>query len=223
MTPPASTICCAGCGYLAGLADPYPFRCPRNGTDDADHVLTRVLSLDGARFPAGPEANPFLRYRALMHSWHGARATPFFRSPELSEALAFSAAGGVWVKDETPNVSGSHKGRHLMGVLIHLAVMERCGLLDPARRRELAIASCGNAALAAAVLARAGGWGLTVFVPPEADARVVRRLDDLGATVVTCPREPGLLGDPAYLRLAQELARGALPFTTQGPENGLAI
>ena len=43
MTPPASTICCAGCGYVAGPADPYPFRCPRAGTDDADHVLTRVL------------------------------------------------------------------------------------------------------------------------------------------------------------------------------------
>ena len=226
MTPPASTICCAGCGYVAGPADPYPFRCPRAGTDDADHVLTRVLSLDGDRFPAGPEANPFLRYRALMHSWHvararglsdagyrdlvasldasvaavdghGFRATPFFRSPELSEALAFSAAGGVWVKDETGNVSGSHKGRHLMGVLIHLAVMERCGLTDPARRRDLAIASCGNAALAAAVVARAGGWGLTVFVPPEADPRVVRRLNDLAANVVTCPREPGIPGDPA--------------------------
>ena len=252
MTPPASTICCAGCGYVAGPADPYPFRCPRAGTDDADHVLTRVLSLDGARFPAGPEANPFLRYRALMHSWHvararglsdagyrdlvasldasvaavdgrGFRATPFFRSPELSEALAFSAAGGVWVKDETGNVSGSHKGRHLMGVLIHLAVMERCGLLDPARRRELAIASCGNAALAAAVVARAGGWGLTVFVPPEADAGLTARLRELQAAVVTCPRPPGTPGDPTYLRLRQELAQGALPFTTQGPENGLAI
>ena len=252
MTPPASTICCAGCGYVAGPADPYPFRCPRAGTDDADHVLTRVLSLEGVRFPAGPEANPFLRYRALMHSWHvararglpdagyrdlvasldasvaavdgrGFRATPFFRSPELSEALAFSAAGGVWVKDETGNVSGSHKGRHLMGVLIHLAVMERCGLLDPARRRELAIASCGNAALAAAVVARAGGWGLTVFVPPEADAGLTARLRELQAAVVTCPRPPGTPGDQTYLRLRQELARGALPFTTQGPENGLAI
>ncbi len=252
MTPPASTICCAGCGYVAGPADPYPFRCPRAGTDDADHVLTRVLSLDRARFPAGPEANPFLRYRALMHSRHvararglpdagyrdlvasldasvaavdgrGFRATPFFRSPELSEALAFSAVGGVWVKDETPNVSGSHKGRHLMGVLIHLAVMERCGLLDPGRRRELAIASCGNAALAAAAVARAGGWGLTVFVPPEADAGLTARLRELQAAVVTCPRQPGTPGDPTYLRLRQELARGALPFTTQGPENGLAI
>jgi threonine synthase len=272
MTPPASTIRCSGCGYVADPADPHPFRCPRAGTDDADHVLTRVLNLTNARFPEGDEANPFLRYRALMHSCHvataraagdqtyrepayrdpayrdpayrdtayrdlvasldaavaavdghGFRATPFFRSRELSDALGFDRDGGVWVKDETANVSGSHKGRHLMGVLIHLAVMERCGLTDPARRRELAIASCGNAALAAAVVARAGGWGLTVFVPPEADPWVVRRLYDLAANVVTCPREPRIPGDPAYRRLRQELDAGALPFTTQGPENGLAI
>jgi threonine synthase len=253
MTVPASTICCHACGYVADPADPYPFRCPRAGTDDADHVLTRILSLEGAAFPAGPDANPFLRYRTLMHSHrvaaarglpdagyrdlvasldaavaavdgHGFRATPFGRSRELSQALAFSASGGVWVKDETSNVSGSHKGRHLMGVLVHLAVMERCGLLDPASRRELAIASCGNAALAAAVLARAGGWRLTVYVPPGADAGVLRQLGDLSAKVVVCPRAPGVPGDPAYLRLRQELdTHGALPFTIQGPENGLAI
>jgi len=253
MTAPASVICCTGCGYVADPADPYPFRCPRAGTDGADHVLTRLLSAAQTDFPDGSEANPFLRYRALMHSYHmatargltdaayrdlvtslddavaavdghGFRATTFARSPELSEALAFAADGGVWVKDETPNVSGSHKGRHLMGVLIHLAVMERSGLLDPGDRAELAIASCGNAALAAAVVARAGGWRLTVFVPPAADARVVRQLCDLGAKVVVCPREPGVPGDPAYLRLRQELDHhGALPFTTQGPENGLAL
>jgi threonine synthase len=110
-----------------------------------------------------------------------------------------------------------------MGVLIHLTVMERCGLLDPASRRDLAIASCGNAALAAAVVARAGDWPLTVFVPPDAEASVVRQLHDLGAKVIACPREPGTPGDPAYLALRRELDRGALPFTTQGPENGLAI
>ena len=65
----------------------------------------------------------------------------------------------MWVKDETGNVSGSHKGRHLMGVLIQLAVIERLGLARPGRRRDLAIASCGNAALAAAVVAGAGGGG----------------------------------------------------------------
>jgi threonine synthase len=252
MTRPASTIGCTGCSYVAGAGDPYPFRCPAAGKDNADHVLTRVLTPEGTAFPSGGDANPYLRYRALMHSYHvatargmsdaayvdlvgsldaavaavagrGFRATPFLRSRELSEALGFSATGGVWVKDETGNVSGSHKGRHLMGVLVHLAVMEACGLLDAGNRRELAIASCGNAALAAAVLAAACGWRLTVFVPPGADASVVRRLRDLAATVVTCPREDGQRGDPAYLRLREHVDRGALPFTSQGPENGLAI
>jgi threonine synthase len=129
----------------------------------------------------------------------------------------------VWVKDETGNVSGSHKGRHLMGVLIHLTVMERAGLTDPAARPGLAIASCGNAALAAAVVARAGGWRLTVFIPPDADPAVVARLRGLGAELVICAREPGVAGDPTYLRLRAELDAGALPFTTQGNENGLAI
>jgi threonine synthase len=248
----ASAICCTACGYVAAPDNPYPFRCPGAGKGDADHVLTRVLSPAGTRFPAGGDGNPYLRYRTLMHSHHAAtaggmsdaaytdlvgsldesvaavagrgfRATPFFRSRELSEALGFSEAGGVWVKDETGNVSGSHKGRHLMGVLVHLAVMEECGLLDPGNRADLAIASCGNAAVAAAVLARACGWRLSVFVPPEADAGVVDQLRDLAANVVTCPREEGVAGDPAYLRLREELDRGALPFTTQGPENGLAI
>jgi threonine synthase len=264
MTRPASTIRCSGCGHVADPGDPFPFRCPRAGTDDVDHVLTRVLDLAAVRFPAAPsaasapsapsggEANPFVRYRALMHSYHvatargssdvgyrdlvtsldaavadvdgrGFRVTPFFRSAGLSGALGFSAAGGVWVKDETGNVSGSHKGRHLMGVLIHLTVMAQAGLLDPEDRPDLAIASCGNAALAAAVVARAGVWRLTVFVPPEADPVIVGRLAELQAKVVTCPREPGVPGDPAYLRLREELGRGAVPFTTQGPENGLAI
>ncbi len=252
MTTLASSIRCSGCGYLAGPDDPYPFRCPRAGTDDVDHVLDRVLDVSQVSFPRGTEANPYLRYRALMHSHHialahgmsdaaycelvsgldsavadvdghGFTVTPFFDSRELAGPVGFSGHGGVWVKNETGNVSGSHKGRQLFGVLVHLAVMEQIGILDPGQRRGLAIASCGNAALAAAVVARAGGWPLTVFVPPDADKSVLARLNDLRAEVVVCPREQGQPGDPAYLRLRQELDRGALPFTTQGNENGLNI
>ena len=54
MTALTSIIRCSGCGYIADPADPCPFRCPRAGTDDADHVLTRVL---------GPSAVRFLRPR----------------------------------------------------------------------------------------------------------------------------------------------------------------
>jgi threonine synthase len=62
-----------------------------------------------------------------------------------------------------------------------------------------------------------------VFVPVDADAGIVDRLRRLGSDVVPCPREPGVAGDPAYLRLREELAAGAVPFTCQGNENGLAI
>ncbi len=202
--------------------------------------------------PEDGEGNPFVRYRGLLHSYHRAVAggvsdgefvslvrrideeiaavdghgfavTPLERSEVLSKRLGFSAGGGVWVKDETGNVSGSHKARHLMGVLLHLEVAEMLGLADRRGRPDLAIASCGNAALAAAVVAAAGKRRLRVFVPVDADARILKRLEALGAEVTVCPREPGVAGDPTYARLLEELEKGALPFTCQGNLNGLAI
>ncbi len=191
----------------------------------------------------------FVRYRTLLRSWHLARAagwsderyvelvgrfddavaavdgrgfreTPFEPAPELAGRLGLRP-DRLFVKDETAGVSGSHKARHLMGVMIDLLVAEGLGAGDPAAR--LAIASCGNAALAAAVVARAAGRPLDVFVPTWADASVVARLRALGADVVTCPRAPDEPGDPTYRRLREAVAAGAVPFTCQGSENGLAI
>jgi threonine synthase len=251
---PASRLVCGGCGSSPDVDDPYPFRCPRAGEGDVDHVLVKALGPTIVSFPADDRtsAQPFARYRSLLHSYHraiaggladedflalvesldmavaavdghGFRATPFERSEHLSGKLGFEGGGGVWVKDETGNVAGSHKGRHLMGVLLHLEVAERLGLTGPLPRPDLAIASCGNAALAAAVVAAAGHRRLRVFVPVDADASIVGRLGDLGADVVVCPRPPGVAGDPTYVRLRQEIDAGALPFTCQGNENGLAI
>jgi threonine synthase len=243
-------LVCAGCGAVAHL--PYPFRCPSAAADDdVDHVLRRELDLTGLSFPAGGDPNPFIRYRTLLHAYHlglghgmsdesfcelvrtldadvaaveghGFAVTPFRRSANLSAALGLSASGGVWVKDETGNVAGSHKARHLFGVLVYLEVAERIGLVAPRERPELAIASCGNAALAAAVLAAAGGRALRVFVPEDADPVVLGRLEELDARIETCPRD-GLPGDPTYRRLLKALEEGAIPFTCQGTLNGLAI
>ena len=59
----------------------------------------------------------------------GFLATPFLAEPRSwAGRLACTGGGGVWVKNETGNVSGSHKGRHLFGVLVHLTVMERIGV-----------------------------------------------------------------------------------------------
>ena len=254
MTEPASRLVCSGCGSSPDVDDPYPFRCPRVGEGDVDHVLVKILGPTRLSFPVspGPETEPFARYRSLLHSYHramsggvadedflalvgrldaavaavdghGFAATPFERNEHLSRDLGFEGAGGVWVKDETGNVAGSHKGRHLMGVLLHLEVAQLLGLSSPEHRPDLAIASCGNAALAAAVVAAAGGWHLRVFVPVDANAGIVARLSDLGASVIVCPRPPEVAGDPTYVRLRQEIDAGALPFTCQGNENGLAI
>jgi len=198
------------------------------------------------------DANPYLRFRRLFHAWHvavaggmsdeaycelvrglddavasvdgrGFIATPFRRADALSDLLGFATSGGVWVKDETANVSGSHKARHLFGLLVYLEVLDRLGLARAGGSRRLAIASCGNAALAAAVVAAAGRRTLDVFVPVDADEAVVARLTQLGAHVTVCPRRPGVAGDPTYHRLRAALADGELPFTCQGNENGLAV
>src|SRR3972149_6370553 len=88
---------------------------------------------------------------------------------------------------------------------------------------DLAIASCGNAALAAAVVARAADRRLQVFIPTVADPKVVARLRRLGAELTICPRGGGPPGGPTYRRLRQAVRQGALPFTCQGSDNGLTI
>jgi threonine synthase len=244
---PATTVVCAGCGRPASAGEPYPFRCPDAGADDVDHVMVRELDPTHVTFPDGDEPNPFVRYRELFHAYHLGRAhgmsdddhvhlvqqldkeiaavdgrgfaqTPFARSDGLSARVGCE----VWVKDETGNVSGSHKARHLMGLMVHLLVAEQAGLA-PASGRDLAIASCGNAALAAAVVASAAGRPIRVFVPTWADEAVVRRLGELGARIEVCEREEGVAGDPTHRALRRAVDEGAVPFTCQGPDNGLTI
>jgi threonine synthase len=248
----ASVLACRGCGWVAPDSEPSPFRCPRAG-DGGDHVLHRVLDYDAVRFPGALESDtegtPFVRYRSLLHAHHlavagglgdeafvalvreldakvsavggrGFTETPFAPEPRLGEAIGLG--GALFVKDETGNVAGSHKARHLFGVLLHLEVIERLGLASRSSR-PLAIASCGNAALAAAVVAAAGARELEVFVPTDADPAVLTRLVDLGAHVSAIARAAGETGDPTYRALLDAVEDGAIPFTCQGNLNGLAI
>ncbi len=186
------------------------------------------------------DPNPFVAYGPRMAWWAFARAngmteaacvalardvaagftvTPLVRAGVLSERLG----ADVWIKDETANVGGSHKGRHLAGALLHLRAAEALGLSDRSRR-PLAVASCGNAAVAAAVLAQRSEWPLEVFVPDWADDAVVGLLASLGATVSRCARQPSdPLGDPAVLRCREAVEDGAIPFGVQGPDNALCL
>ena len=255
VAPPAGApvLACAGCGWQLADGAPLVLACPHAGADDdVDHVLQRRLPAVPAGDDRW--TNPFLRWRSRFLAHHRALGagwsddayvdlvrgldaavsdvdgrgfveTPFRRSAALSAELGLADGGGVWVKDETGNVSGSHKARHLFGTMLELAVEDarRLAAGDSRRTAPLAIASCGNAALAAAVVARAARRRVDVFIPDDADPVVVERLHALGAVCTVCPREPELPGDPTYRALLAAVAAGAVPFTCQGNLNGLAV
>jgi threonine dehydratase len=163
----------------------------------------------------------------------GFRVTPLEVSSGLGESLDFP--GRVWVKDETHNVAGSHKARHLFSILVHLVIAERTKRAPwtnestgpsgkTPSRPPLAISSCGNAAIAAATLAAAAEWPIDVFIPEWAGGVVVETLDRLGARAHRCPRradDPP--GDPTVLRFREAVASGSIPFSVQGPENALCL
>ncbi len=195
----------------------------------------------GAVWPdaADNEQNSFVRYRRLLWSWHkamdagwtdddfvetvrsidasvvrvdgrGFTATPARWDASLSGA---GVASRVFAKDETHNVGGSHKARHLMGLLLHLAVDAT------SEDSRLAISSCGNAAIGAATVARAAGRPIDVYIPTWADSTVVNVLSHLDATIHVCERRPGETGDPCMLRFTEAVDDGALAFGVQATEN----
>ena len=231
---------CAVCGTTVDVATPYPFTCPRSTPTDRRHVLHPVVAA-GAAVGVLDDPNPFVAYGPWMAWW------AFGTSHGMTEAALVDLAGdvcagfdvtpfsafdldlrrgapvSVWVKDETGNVGGSHKSRHLAGVLLHLRVAEACRLTAGVRP-PLAIASCGNAAIAAATLAQRAEWPLRVFVPDWATAGVLALIESLGADIAVCPRrDDDPPGDPALWRFREAVAAGALPFTVQGPDNALCL
>jgi threonine synthase len=248
--PLASGWSCAVCGASVDIAEPLTWRCPNASDEDRHHALQLVQGIAPLR--GTDDANPFVAFQSFL-AWDsfaaanemtalartalvrdldaqivavagiGFHVTPFERADALSDALGFSMDGGVWVKDETAQVAGSHKARHLMTILLHLLTAESLGIAPwrtATDRPPLAIASCGNAAYAAATLAAAVQWPIRVFVPPTADPAVVSRLKEVGADIVECPRrsdDPA--GDPCIHRFREAVSAGAIPFTVQGTEN----
>jgi hypothetical protein len=205
------------------------------------HVITTQL---WQRSKLEDSRNPFVRYRHRLLGYHralnshhsdidylervaeldaklaaidgtGFVETPLTIETELADALGFDPMQKLFVKDETHNVAGSHKARHLFGILLNLS--------KESLNRPFAIASCGNAALAAAVVSKAAGAKLEVYIPTDAEESVVERLKALGANLHICERREGELGDPCYLRSLEAVRDGAIPFTCQGPDNGLTI
>ena len=245
---------CAVCSATVDIGTSMLFRCPNATAADPHHAL-RIVQHDEPVRRVNDDPNPFVAYRphcawdsyAAVHGMDaearealvrttderiaavagtGFSVTPYARADALSEALGFSADGGVWIKDETHQVASSHKARHLFTTLLYLLVGESVGTVPwtAGARPSLAIASCGNAAIAASTLAAAVEWPIEVFVPPSASGPVLARLGELGATVTVCPRlDSDPLGDPCVHRYRDAVAGGAIPFSVQGPENAWCL
>ena len=189
----------------------YGERLEAGRAGESDRLVAAVRELDGA---------------VAQVEGRGFEPTPFAPAPELADAAGIGGAE-LWVKDETGNVSGSHKARHLFGVaLAHRLADDTgagAGTRSGAEAAPYAIASCGNAALAAALVARAVGRPLDVFVPTWANAAVVARITELGGRVVRCERQPGVPGDPAHHAMLAAIEAGAVPFSCQGTETPATI
>jgi threonine synthase len=142
--------------------------------------------------------------------------TPLAEEPALRSVLGRS--GRLWVKNETGNVAGSHKGRHLMATLLYLEALRELNGGGP--KKILAIYSCGNAALAASAVARAGGYELHAFVPEDVDASVADMLVERDAVVEKVPRSFTGEGDPCYLAFRKAInEQGWIPFACAGNDN----
>ncbi len=139
--------------------------------------------------------------------------TPVSIESRLASAIGIKSE--LWVKDETHNVSGSHKGRHLFGVALRHLVDAAGGQGSEGR---YAIASCGNAALAASVVAKATGRELDVFVPTWADSGVTDLIEALGGSVIRCDRDPDVPGDPSHHAMVEAIRKGDVAFSCQGSD-----
>jgi threonine synthase len=238
---------CGGCGHSVDGATDTIFRCPnKNMQPGIDHVLKPQSALpslltDALSSSVQSSPNPFIKYRSAMYPYRTALARGMTDNEyvELVEELdgelvridgtGFRETPLLWhaplnafLKLETAQVGQSHKARHLFSAMLYLMVHQRTGA--DLMHRRLAVASCGNAGLAAAVVAAAAKWPIDVCIPPTADESVKERLLELGATVKICDRaaesDGGEVaeGDPCVTAFRSLVADGSIPLSVQGPE-----
>ncbi|MEY2400350.1 MAG: threonine synthase, partial [Ilumatobacteraceae bacterium] len=153
--PLAAGWVCAVCDAHVDIATAFSWRCPNATDTDRHHALQLVQAIAPLR--GGDDLNPFVAFRPYL-AWDsfaaangmseaartalvrqvdtdiaaiagtGFHVTPFERADTLSDTLGFGVDGGVWIKDETAQVAGSHKARHLLTILLHLLTAESLGL-----------------------------------------------------------------------------------------------
>ena len=254
---------CSGCGTRVAGGQQAVFKCPNaKAQPDVDHVLEPAPLLpdglaEGVPAEDTSSTNPFVRYRGLLYAHRVALARGMTDAQyvEMADSLnaALQATGGAsfaetplvyheplnaFFKVEVGNVGQSHKARHLANAMLYLLAHRNTGDTELAARR-LAVASCGNAGLAAAEVAAAAEWPIDVCIPPDADEAVKQRLlalaprgvsmlicDRSGAPVETAYGSVATTGfaDPTLAVMSSLVSEhGSIPFSVQGSECGLAV
>lgn len=147
----------------------------------------------------------------------GFELTPIFNNEKLEESVG-GHPKSLFIKYEAENVSGSHKSRHALGNLLYIESIRR--LRREEMKKNLAIYSCGNAALGAASVALAFDYQLYTFVPESVDQAILSRLVKYKAKVVKVKRDSLGAGDPCYIRFHEAVETlGFIPCSCSGPDN----
>ncbi len=237
---------CIGCEKVYNLNyDQVVCGCINRMDDNINHIIEKFVK-NGKKLPGLSDIyfrrkltdNPYLIFKEFFFSYYltqhlnidyeqivekiGAGLkeigeVSFKETPVEFETNLAGSNSNLYIKDETNNVTGSHKARHLMGNLLYIEILYKAGILK--RKPKLAVYSCGNAALGAAAVAKAGGYYLDVFIPPNINPKIISTLQKYDARIVVCPRIEGETGDPCYNRFQEALNTGSLPFSCSGLDN----
>ena len=177
--------------------------CPDCGSPwlDARYALERLPASWPARVAARPA--DMWRYRELLpfdaampRVTLGEGWTPLIRAGRLSAELGH---GGLWIKDERQQPTGSFKDRQ---AAVAVSLLAARGV------RELVIGSTGNAAASYAAYCARAGIKLWVFLASSVPAEKMRELALYGAEVVKVAGSY----DQAKLIAADFAARRGLPI-----------
>ena len=126
----------------------------------------------------------------------------------------------IFIKNETNNISGSHKSRHLMGNIIYFDILYKSNIYTS--KPKLGIYSCGNAAMAASIIAKSAKYQLNAYIPTNVSQDTIEYLKSFDTNIISCPRNNinAQFGDPCYNKFKQAIKQHKIiPFSCSGIDN----
>jgi threonine synthase len=207
-------LVCSRCGKAYQPED-HPLLCQKRDFGrldvvyDYDAISTKVTrgALKARRAKDIWRYEEFLPVSPRFSVRLGEGGTPLIRASRLGERLG---AKNLFLKDETRNPTSSFKDR-AMAVGIAKAIQ--------LKKRDVAIASSGNAAASLAAYSAAAGIRCHAFIPPNASKGKTAQLLLYGATITRC--EQVKEGEDATVQsmIAAVDKSGYYPCPSFGPFN----